>query len=277
MNGVQESAFGATRGLYVYAYRYAKSQYKPRRARASETENDDDDESSRRKPRACRGGILPARARKRTSSRRAGDKRRRDTHPDGTTKRTEHTRTRETERGGGRETRDRGEISRCVPPSSCYFSRDNKNYRLSELENNRSSWLPPDRGLHSLRPDTQAVATGALIPAAPVVYSFSPLLSPLLLFLSFFHPSLLISSSSLSSSPPPPPFAHSASLGFCCLLSSFTLESLKYHLLGSAESSRCRLTLSNVKGWIEVEVFVEKKNQWTKFRKMFENCKNITL
>jgi len=45
-----------------------------------------------------------------------------------------------------------------VPPSGCYFSRDNKNYRLSGLENNRSSGLPPDRGLHSLRLDTQAVA-----------------------------------------------------------------------------------------------------------------------
>lgn len=45
-----------------------------------------------------------------------------------------------------------------MPPSGCYFSRDNKNYRLSGLENNRSSGLPPDRGLHSLRLDTQAVA-----------------------------------------------------------------------------------------------------------------------
>ena len=36
--------------------------------------------------------------------------------------------------------------------------RDNKNYRLSGLENNRSSGLPPDRGLHSLSLDTQAVA-----------------------------------------------------------------------------------------------------------------------
>lgn len=45
-----------------------------------------------------------------------------------------------------------------MPPSGCYFSRDNKNYRLSGLENNRSSGLPLDRGLHSLRLDTQAVA-----------------------------------------------------------------------------------------------------------------------
>lgn len=45
-----------------------------------------------------------------------------------------------------------------MPPSGCYFSRDNKNYRLSGLENNRSSRLPPDRGLHSLSLDTQAVA-----------------------------------------------------------------------------------------------------------------------
>lgn len=45
-----------------------------------------------------------------------------------------------------------------MPPSGCYFSRDNKNYRLSGLENNRSNGLPPDRGLHSLRLDTQAVA-----------------------------------------------------------------------------------------------------------------------
>lgn len=53
-----------------------------------------------------------------------------------------------------------------MPPSGCYFSRDNKNYRLSGLENNRSSGLPPDCGLHSLRLDTQAVAAGS--------FSFSP-------------------------------------------------------------------------------------------------------
>lgn len=49
-----------------------------------------------------------------------------------------------------------------MPPSGCYFSRDNKNYRLSGLENNRSSGLPPDRGLHSLSLDTQAVAVDVL-------------------------------------------------------------------------------------------------------------------
>lgn len=65
-----------------------------------------------------------------------------------------------------------------MPPSGCYFSRDNKNYRLSGLENNRSSGLPPDRGLHSLSLDTQAVAA-----------LFSPPLL-LLLLLRSFSPSL---------------------------------------------------------------------------------------
>jgi uncharacterized membrane protein YidH (DUF202 family) len=55
----------------------------------------------------------------------------------------------------------------CAPPSGgCYFSRDNKNYRLSGLENNSSKAcaaavaVPLDRGLHSLSPNTQAVAAG---------------------------------------------------------------------------------------------------------------------
>lgn len=64
-----------------------------------------------------------------------------------------------------------------MPPSGCYFSRDNKNYRLSGLENNRSSGLPPDRGLHSLSLDTQAVAVDLL-----------------LLSFSFFFPRILRSS-----------------------------------------------------------------------------------
>lgn len=58
-----------------------------------------------------------------------------------------------------------------MPPSGCYFSRDNKNYRLSGLENNRSSGLPPDRGLHSLSLDTQAVAVDLLLLPLPLFLS----------------------------------------------------------------------------------------------------------
>lgn len=68
-----------------------------------------------------------------------------------------------------------------MPPSGCYFSRDNKNYRLSGLENNRSSGLPPDRGLHSLRLDTQAVAAPrcSLLPSPLSLSSLSFSLPPL--------------------------------------------------------------------------------------------------
>lgn len=71
-----------------------------------------------------------------------------------------------------------------MPPSGCYFSRDNKNYRLSGLENNRSSGLPPDRGLHSLRLDTQAVAAlrCSLLSSPPLLPSL-----PFSLFLSSLH------------------------------------------------------------------------------------------
>lgn len=82
-----------------------------------------------------------------------------------------------------------------MPPSDCYFSRDNKNYRLSGLENNRSSGLPPDRGLHSLRLDTQAVAT-LRCSLSPLSFSHS-LSLPLFIVLSRF--ALSFSSSRISS------------------------------------------------------------------------------
>lgn len=86
-----------------------------------------------------------------------------------------------------------------MPPSGCYFSRDNKNYRLSGLENNRSSGLPPDRGLHSLSLDTQAVAVDLL-----------------LLSFSFFFPRILRSS---------PRCPHHLSLSlFPCPISSSSLS-----------------------------------------------------
>lgn len=85
-----------------------------------------------------------------------------------------------------------------MPPSGCYFSRDNKNYRLSGLENNRSSGLPLDRGLHSLRLDTQAVAALSfplfiLLPRFALSFSSSHVSSP-----SLFLPHPLIPSSSRS-------------------------------------------------------------------------------
>lgn len=82
-----------------------------------------------------------------------------------------------------------------MPPSGCYFSRDNKNYRLSGLENNRSNGLPLDRGLHSLRLDTQAVA-------APRC-SLPPLSSSFFLFLHPIRPFAFFSSLSRCSSPSP--------------------------------------------------------------------------
>lgn len=91
-----------------------------------------------------------------------------------------------------------------MPPSGCYFSRDNKNYRLSGLENNRSSGLPPDRGLHSLSPDTQAVAVDVLF-----LFLFPlPAPAPLLATCPSLVPSLfLLRTISLSSPflPHPPP------------------------------------------------------------------------
>lgn len=99
-----------------------------------------------------------------------------------------------------------------MPPSGCYFSRDNKNYRLSGLENNRSSGLPPDRGLHSLRLDTQAVAAPRCSPPPP-----------LCLYLSFFF----------SLSPHPTrPFALSSSLSRPLSAVSVALPSLVVTLSG---------------------------------------------
>lgn len=102
-----------------------------------------------------------------------------------------------------------------MPPSGCYFSRDNKNYRLSGLENNRSSGLPPDRGLHSLSLDTQAVAVDLLL----LSLSFSS-------FLVFFALPLDAHTTSLSLSFPPCPISSSSlSLPFCPSSPSSSLPS----------------------------------------------------
>lgn len=98
-----------------------------------------------------------------------------------------------------------------MPPSGCYFSRDNKNYRLSGLENNRSNGLPLDRGLHSLRLDTQAVAAPRC--SLPPLFFFLPLPSSyptvrvLLLFVAlFFAVSVSPSSPVVTLSGPSTPF-----------------------------------------------------------------------
>lgn len=68
--------------------------------------------------------------------------------------------------GHGTATQNEDRDKQCLHQKrGCYFSRDNKNYRLSRLENNRSSWLPLDRALHSLSSDTQAVAVA--VPSFP--------------------------------------------------------------------------------------------------------------